>query len=573
MGENSLDINKAKSFPFYPIFYMENGKVYDPTKENLNNDETYQKLLKGVKIKTNDTEVIKISSNKACPIEGVIGSGILELVYNEGKENEKRATTTFESNGIIVEKIQSIRFVRSRYEMDEGGDWGFNPIIVTNTRKTYNPEKLEVRESQEYQNLLANVQLEVVEASNGYLGTDSLVNIIKNNVITVVYEGKCKLKMSVLGTDISTETILDINFNRDVEKNINDIRYVGANAATLVSDKNNPSSTGVKEVFKGAEVFVYEKFKDGWTRVKYEGNDRLYIKASNLALERPKIENTSETIDKVINGYRYIGYDNVKLSKKSGETISIPVSTKIYVFEKFTNGLVRLRYDGNDQYYVEAQNLTLNPPFVQNKTEKIGQVIASTLNVRSSPNTLSDDNVVGTLRNGATVSIIKKESNWYLISYNGSQAYVSANYIEESATTSNVSSYSTTNPTSTTNDGKAQAIIDEAKKYIGVPYLWDGTTPEGFDCSGFVQYVMKQNGISITRTTETQWANDGIFVAQSDLQPGDLVYFGNSSSPFHVGIYIGDNTMIHSPRSGKTVTYLDISYFDTAPCMGGKRVI
>ena len=111
---------------------------------------------------------------------------------------------------------------------------------------------------------------------------------------------------------------------------------------------------------------------------------------------------------------------------------------------------------------------------------------------------------------------------------------------------------------STATSSKAQAILDTAAQYLGVPYLWGGTTPSGFDCSGFVQYVFKQNGINLTRTTYTQWDNDGVYVSRSELQPGDLVYFGSSSAPHHVGIYVGNGQYIHSPRTGDVVKYASL---------------
>lgn len=121
---------------------------------------------------------------------------------------------------------------------------------------------------------------------------------------------------------------------------------------------------------------------------------------------------------------------------------------------------------------------------------------------------------------------------------------------------------------------KAQQILDTAAKYLGVPYLWGGTTPSGFDCSGFVQYVFRECGYNITRTTYTQWDNDGVYVTRAQLQPGDLVYFGTGGSPSHVGIYVGDGMMIHAPSTGKTIQYtsIDSSYY-ASRTMGGKRIL
>lgn len=100
---------------------------------------------------------------------------------------------------------------------------------------------------------------------------------------------------------------------------------------------------------------------------------------------------------------------------------------------------------------------------------------------------------------------------------------------------------------------RGSTIVNTGKKYIGTPYRSGQSGPGGFDCSGFTQYVYKQNGISISRSSSTQ-ANDGTWVAKSDLQPGDLIIFAGTyrRGPSHTGIYIGNNQFIHSSsvRSG-----------------------
>ncbi len=94
------------------------------------------------------------------------------------------------------------------------------------------------------------------------------------------------------------------------------------------------------------------------------------------------------------------------------------------------------------------------------------------------------------------------------------------------------------------------SIIAYASNFLGIPYLWGGTSPAtGFDCSGFTQYVYRHFGVSLGRTTYDQ-IKDGVQVSRDNLRPGDLVFFGTYSNPSHMGIYVGDNTYIHSPRTG-----------------------
>jgi cell wall-associated NlpC family hydrolase len=112
------------------------------------------------------------------------------------------------------------------------------------------------------------------------------------------------------------------------------------------------------------------------------------------------------------------------------------------------------------------------------------------------------------------------------------------------------------------NQDLRQEIIRTALHLKGVSYRWGGTTPSGFDCSGFVQYVYRINGISIPRDADSQYY-DGDKISTSELKPGDLVFFQTyESGPSHVGIYIGDNRFIHAAyHGGIMVDSLNESYY------------
>lgn len=105
-------------------------------------------------------------------------------------------------------------------------------------------------------------------------------------------------------------------------------------------------------------------------------------------------------------------------------------------------------------------------------------------------------------------------------------------------------------------------VVVYASNFRGTPYVWGGTSPRpGFDCSGFVQYVYAHFGIGLGRTTYDQ-IDEGAPVDKNNLQPGDLVFFGNSSAPHHVGIYIGGNCYIHSPETGDVVKISELTRSD-----------
>lgn len=109
------------------------------------------------------------------------------------------------------------------------------------------------------------------------------------------------------------------------------------------------------------------------------------------------------------------------------------------------------------------------------------------------------------------------------------------------------------------------SIAGNAAKYLGVPYVYGGTSPAGFDCSGLIYYAAKEAGISLPRTSQAQ-STLGSYVSVSDLQAGDLVFWGSVGSAYHVGVYIGNGQYIHAPEPGQNVTVQSVAYF--APSFG-----
>ncbi|WP_338751927.1 C40 family peptidase [Bacillus sp. FJAT-52991] len=119
-----------------------------------------------------------------------------------------------------------------------------------------------------------------------------------------------------------------------------------------------------------------------------------------------------------------------------------------------------------------------------------------------------------------------------------------------------------------------ESMVSYGKKFMGVPYVFGGTTPKGFDCSGFTQYVYKHHGVSIPRTTGEQYSV-GTSVAKSELKPGDLVFFKNTYKQgiSHVGIYAGNNQVLNATTSkGIDLVSLSNSYWGPKYA-GAKRLV
>jgi peptidoglycan DL-endopeptidase CwlO len=112
-------------------------------------------------------------------------------------------------------------------------------------------------------------------------------------------------------------------------------------------------------------------------------------------------------------------------------------------------------------------------------------------------------------------------------------------------------------------------VVGIAMRYLGIPYVWGGASPAGFDCSGFVMYVYAQVGVSLPHYTGAQW-NMGVAVSRGDLQPGDLVFFDGLG---HVGIYIGGGQFIHAPHTGTVVQISSLSGWYADTYVGARRIV
>lgn len=121
---------------------------------------------------------------------------------------------------------------------------------------------------------------------------------------------------------------------------------------------------------------------------------------------------------------------------------------------------------------------------------------------------------------------------------------------------------------------KGDEIATVAKKYLGVPYKWGGSSPSGFDCSGFMIFIYKQFGVSLPHSSAAQY-NLGTPVAKADLEPGDMVFFKNTykAGISHAGIYIGNNKFVSAVDQGIAIDLINDPYYWGAKYAGAKRIV
>ena len=265
-----------------------------------------------------------------------------------------------------------------------------------------------------------------------------------------------------------------------------------------------------------------------------------FVKGTSLRL-RSSASTTASTLDTAVRG------ECVVIIAKEGEWY-------------------RVNYNLQEGY-MHSDYLTVNTK--ENAELGYGKITGGGVNLRTGPGT--SYSVAAVSGNGDRCYIIGINDGWYKVLYKDKTCYIRSDFVElteipfenpDSPSSpkyyrggkaiGNASSASAV-PVSVT----GSQILAEAQKYLGCPYRAGGASPSGFDCSGFVYYVLKQLGLSPYRTPSEQYQM-GTSVEKTALRVGDLVFFG-SGRITHSGIYAGNGQFIHAPNSRSTISYSDLT--------------
>lgn len=239
------------------------------------------------------------------------------------------------------------------------------------------------------------------------------------------------------------------------------------------------------------------------------------------------------------------------------------------------NGWSKVDYNGQTGY-IKSEYLTTTKPAAasdstQQTTEKkqeTKETVYATAGVNIRAKASADADKIGTLAAGGSITRTgKTSSGWSRVDYNGQTGYIKSDYL---TTTKPTVTSNTTASSTSSSSSLGQQIADFAVQYVGYPYVYGGNSlTNGVDCSGFTQQVYLHFGYSIPRRASIQ-ATVGTSVAISDLQPGDLVFYGDSEGVGHVVIYIGNGKVVHASTPSKGIIISDL-YYRTPMC--AKRII
>lgn len=330
---------------------------------------------------------------------------------------------------------------------------------------------------------------------------------------------------------------------------------------------------------------------------EYEVNQEIVLKTMPIIYSKQKgsiTEGKITIIEELNDWYRISNLESEGWARKSNiqnVVVEENIENSDQKEETNTSNVENVTETDNNEKEETTNTIT--------EISKVGYVKADGLNIRKEPTTSSE--AIHSLSFNSKITITGEVDGWYRINYEGKVGFVSQKYVSDTKLPENTSrggvdrtsanevneknvevSSAETNDVNeeqeeeaTTETVTGNQVVEYAKKYLGYKYVAGGSSPKGFDCSGFTTYVFKHFGISLNRASKGQIKN-GVAVEKSKLQAGDLVIFNNESNSAigHVGIYIGSGKFIHAAnkKEGVTITKLSMSYYSKR-YVGARRVI
>lgn len=355
--------------------------------------------------------------------------------------------------------------------------------------------------------------------------------------------------------------------------------YGNVNVATLNVRKG--ASTDQKvigSVGPNDYIHILNKADDGWYAVETATDELGYISGQYVDIQKAKgvinangvnVRNTPDYSGAVISqvyknnivyAYAQVG-DWFLIQNGDGEG---------YIHREFVDGLL----------IDQLPNKKAAAPKQAAPAEKTIAVATTTVNLRQNTSTNSD--VLKKIGAATVLSVQSIDDEWVKVTTSDStEGYIAKEYLnigKESAKDKLLKgvSQSSTDNTSSSNQGggKGTDVISYAKQFLGNPYVYGGNSlTNGTDCSGFTSQIFKNFGVSLSRSSSAQYANNGVHVDAADIRPGDLMFYGSNGNISHVGIYMGNDQIIHASTEKTGITTGVAFRTSGKPLVGIKRVL
>ena len=356
--------------------------------------------------------------------------------------------------------------------------------------------------------------------------------------------------------------------------------YGNVNTSTLnVRSGASTEHKIVSQVGPSDYIHILNKADDGWYAVETSTDQLGYISGEFIDIQKAKGIVSSNSV-------------NVRSNADYNASVISQVYKNNVVYAYAQTGDWYLIQNGDTEGYIHrdfVEGLFIDQ--LPNKkaaaiknvqtTEKTIAVATTILNLRAEPSTSS--NVIKKVAPATVLSVNSIDNDWVKVTMSDeTQGYLSKQYLnigKESAKSTllkgvDVSSGSSGSENTSSGSSNATDIVSYAKQFLGNPYVYGGNSlTNGVDCSGFTSQVFKQFGVSLNRSSASQYAGNGTHVDASEARVGDLIFYGYSGNVSHVAIYIGNGQVIHAndPSSGIAIS----SAFNPSgkPVIGVKRVL
>lgn len=384
---------------------------------------------------------------------------------------------------------------------------------------------------------------------------------------------RCRYKVTQIITAAALTAIMTIS-----------TAFAAVGTATVTADSlrlrsaASTSSSILTSAPKGATVSLLSGNENGWYKVSYK-NKEGYMSAdwlnatlfSTASIDLPSAEtvpvtdtagSSSDSKAELTTSVVTADLANIRSGPGASYTLlaQLKKGDQVTLLEHSNNTWIKVSVNGVEGYayskYISKSG----------SLERKGMITASTLNVRTGPGT--GYTRIGSLKIGTSVTILDTVNGWHKITTGSIEGYVSGSYVIE---LEDVGSSSI---------GSAAAAL--AVSLVGSRYVYGASGPTTFDCSGLSYYIFKQLGRTLSRGSSGQYNNNGSFVAASDVEPGDLVFFfdpkfdsSRGTLPTtHMGICVGNGQFIHASTATYRVQYDDLygSYY-TPYIVGFKRIV
>ncbi|MDY3005996.1 NlpC/P60 family protein [Anaerococcus porci] len=428
----------------------------------------------------------------------------------------------------------------------------------------------------------------IVKAVNKKIKENDVKKIEEDTISNVVEKKNDKVDESVVEKYVSVDSLNIRSSKTDQENNIVGVLNKNDKVSGIIEDGWLKTEKGYINLNFLSDQIVEEKEPEEAQKVEAE---------KKAEEEAQKVEAEKKAEEEAQKPIAYTGWVNIEaLNVRSGAGTSSNLLGVVTKGDKLSgelkDGWLKISYNGQTGFvsadYLSDTEVAKPAPVVEEKEvneEKeeakavyyTGWVNTPSLRVRSQANTYS--NTIGNISKGDKVEG-QLANGWLQISYNGQTAYINASYLSDTEVakpapiveekTNNIVAEKASYQNNQVS-GSGQQAANIAASFVGYPYVWGGSTPSGFDCSGLVYYAYRQVGVNLNRSSKTQFYNG---YSVTNLQAGDLVFFSSDGVIDHVGMIINSNgDFVHAstPSRGVVIDNIYSSWYQNS-YVGAKRI-